>query len=1179
MPTIVHLRHRIHDARTLQRSNYSPEHRDHGNVEHEDIMMPRSRKLRPIHRGPSAPSPHREARRRALRRLAVEPLERRMLLAAVTGVDPLANSITAPTSTAIVATFDEVITGATATAQNFAVHSMQRGQLSGGAATVTAAGQTITFDPTSDFFPGENVQVTATAAIQGAATAVVPEVWHFRTAVNAGSGQFLDTGQNITPSADSAASGDLDGDGDLDIFLGGPSNSVWFNDGSGILSNAQSNLGSSITRGVEVGDLDGDGDLDAFAANQGTANVVWMNNGSGQFNSGQTLGNSGSYDVSLGDIDGDGDLDAFVANSFQANRVWVNNGSGAFSDSGQALGNFGSLGVELGDLDGDGDLDAFVANAFAGDRVWANNGAGVFTNSGQALGNHNSQDVSLGDLDGDGDLDAFVTHYAQGSRVWSNDGGGNFSNSGPLPGNLRGRGTSLGDLDGDGDLDAYVSNDFPHGNLVWENDGSGGFTDSGQSLNGHRSYHATLGDLDGDGDLDIFSANRGEYSSVYLNQNLQPSAALSIDNLTAVEAGGEATVTATLSSAHSVAVTLVLGISGTATTTDDYTISATEIVIPIGATTGSVTITAVQDTVDEPDETVIVDITAATNAQEAGTQQVTTTILDDDEPPMPNVTLSLDHSDIAEAAGVATFTVTLSETTTVPVTVDLGISGTAAATDYAASATQVEIAAGATTGSVTVTAVQDEVNEPDETVIVDITSVTNGNEDGDQQQTTTILDDDIPPSFAVTSLDSNGSGFQLEFTSSIDASEINIYDTQNAGFGAADVVVTGATSGPVTGSVIVGDSSVTFIKTGDPLAADTYTVTLRSAADGFKDTDGMLLDGDGDGTGGDDYSDSFAIDEVAGARTVSIPDFVRGPGQDVNLPADATTGIPISISDGENVRAADVRIAYDPARLEITGATAPAGGSVILNTTTTPGVAILVFFSSASLPAGTSTFINLEATIPAENASANYRGQQLLDLHAVTIGDGNDNEFPVTVDDALHFSTYFSDVSGNGRVNASDAAQVARFAALIDNGFAGSLVTDPILVGDISGNGRLNAADASLVARFAALIPVDQIPPIPGGIAISGVLAPANEDAAPPDVDGLARVSLRSQADAISANDGLGFAEYLATLEVIAPTDADPNEELEYGNGSDVCGDLGEDELIDEELVHGLAIDSLGSGG
>jgi len=302
--------------------------------------------------------------------------------------------------------------------------------------------------------------------------------------------------------------------------------------------------------------------------------------------------------------------------------------------------------------------------------------------------------------------------------------------------------------------------------------------------------------------------------------------------------------------------------------------------------------------------------------------------------------------------------------------------------------------------------------------------------------------------------------------------------------------LTGASSGPIAGSLVVSDRMVEFIRTGDPLAPDSYTVTLRSAANGFEDTGGLLLDGDGDGTPGDDYSSSFAVGEPAANQvTVGISDFVRGPGQDVNLPANVTTGIPLSLSDGTNIRAIDARITYDATRLNITAATvgadAPAGASVILNSST-PGLAILVYFSTNPLPAGEVVPINLTATVPTDNASANYGTQHVLDVHNVIISDGNDNESPVTENDALHVATFFADVTANGRINAADAAGIARVAALLDGGFANTSLSDPGLLGDISGNGRLNAADASLAAQSAALIPVDRIPPIPGGVVITG---------------------------------------------------------------------------------------------
>ena len=1019
--------------------------------------------------------------------MTAEQLERRMLLTTVTGVNPLANANSAPVSTDISATFDQDVVGGSATAQNFVVHgSVSRGQLTGGASSVSAAGAEITHDPANDFAAGELVSVTATAGISTTGGAANKYVWQFRTAAS-GSGELVDSGQNLLSGASQFVTlGDVDGDGDVDA-VEGAAGAVALNDGTGVFTDS----GQGLTPGgdLELGDIDGDGDLDVV----GTAEV-WTNNGSGVFtNTNQTFGGNTST-IAVGDLDGDGDLDAMVGVAYASNRVFFNDGNGIFSNSGQAnLGTASPTSIEFADLDGDGDLDAFASNNGPADQVFINDGSGVFTDSGQAMGGFQpSQDVELGDLDGDGDVDAFIANQTGANSVWLNEGDGVFINSGQSIGNHRSFGVALGDLDGDGDLDAFESNSWAlniaqQDSRIWLNDGAGAFSDSGLRFAPFFNYFSDIADLDGDGDLDVWMATNSQPSRVLINQNLVPNVTLSVDATTIAEAAGAATITASLSAAHTSPVTIELGVSGSATITDDYTLSATQIVIAAGDTSGAVTLTAVQDSGDEPNETVVVDITGVTNGQETGTQQVTVTIEDDDEAPMPDVTLSVDTAEIAEAAGVATFTVVLTEATTVPVTVDLALSGTAAATDFTVSATQVVVAAGDTSGSITVTAIQDEANEPAETVIVAISAVSGGNELGIQEQTVTIVDDDAPPSFVVTSLQAFDSVFRVEFANDLDGSELNLYDTANAGLGPADVVVTGAASGPISGSLVVGSSAVSFIKSGDPFAADTYTVTLRSATDGFKDAGAMLLDGDGDGTGGDDYVTSFMIDDApAGARTINVPDFVRGPGQDVSLPADQNVGIPITISDGDNVRAADVRIGYDPALLEITGATAPAGGTVVLNTTTTPGVAILVFFSSASLPAGSTTFINLQASVPTENASANYGSQQVLDLHSVTVGDGNDNEFPVVVDDALHVTSYFADVSGNGRINASDAAQVARFAALIDNGFGGSPNADPILTGDISGNGRINAADASRVAQFAALIDVPEIPAVPGGIAING---------------------------------------------------------------------------------------------
>ena len=145
----------------------------------------------------------------------------------------------------------------------------------------------------------------------------------------------------------------------------------------------------------------------------------------------------------------------------------------------------------------------------------------------------------------------------------------------------------------------------------------------------------------------------------------------------------------------------------------------------------------------------------------------------------------------------------------------------------------------------------------------------------------------------VTSLTPTSTGFTASFNEPFTLAPLNLYDTAAADFGPADVTLVGASTGPVRGSLIVSpdNQSITFVKTGGILAPDTYTVTLRSAANGFQDTSGGLLDGNGDGTTGDNYTTTFTV-APSSARVVAIPDFARGPGQPVNVPATGT-GLPL----------------------------------------------------------------------------------------------------------------------------------------------------------------------------------------------------------------------------------------------------------------------------------------------
>ncbi|OVE82582.1 hypothetical protein BVY04_00655 [bacterium M21] len=321
------------------------------------------------------------------------------------------------------------------------------------------------------------------------------------------------------------------------------------------------------------------------------------------------------------------------------------------------------------------------------------------------------------------------------------------------------------------------------------------------------------------------------------------------------EASGVATLTATLSAASSKDVTVNLAYSGTATGSGtDYTASGTTIVITSGNSSATGTVTATQDSLTEGDETIIVDISGVTNGTESGTQQETVTIVDDEA--IPSVVLTTDVSGIAEAAGMATLTATLATTSDLDVTVNLTYSGSAtgSGTDYTASASSILITAGNTTGTVTVTAAQDVLVEGNETVIVDIDSITNGTEDGVQQQTVTITDDDSGPivSLSVDNSTINETGGVATFTAtmtatSVDDVTVNLAFSGTATGSGTDYTLSGSsiviTAGNTTGTVTATASNEGVSEGDETIVVDIASVT-NGTEDGVQQQTVTITDGD-----------------------------------------------------------------------------------------------------------------------------------------------------------------------------------------------------------------------------------------------------------------------------------------------------------------------------------------------
>ena len=255
--------------------------------------------------------------------------------------------------------------------------------------------------------------------------------------LNDGGGIFTDSGQALgSESTLGGALGDVDGDLDLDIVVANyPSvfspgtNRLYLNDGGGIFTQSPQSLGTANNKAVALGRIDGDADLDLFVGVRGGPSKVWSNDGSGTFTvTPQSLGNASTNAVALGDLNGDGDLDAFLANS-GGNTVWFNGGNGHFTDSAQLLGSADTVAVHLFDADGDGDLDAWATNGDGSTQasaVWLNDGDGLFTDSGWALASMRAAKSAMGNLDGDLDLDVLVVSFFGDHQVWLNQ------NSGPI---------------------------------------------------------------------------------------------------------------------------------------------------------------------------------------------------------------------------------------------------------------------------------------------------------------------------------------------------------------------------------------------------------------------------------------------------------------------------------------------------------------------------------------------------------------------------------------------------------------------------------------------------------------------------------------------------------------------------------------------------------------------------
>ncbi len=301
---------------------------------------------------------------------------------------------------------------------------------------------------------------------------------------NDGAMKFTDVtdeaGARRTDWVNALATGDVDRDGDTDLYLACFGRDVYLRNDDGVFVDAtqESGLGSELWgAGCAFADVDLDGDLDLFVANyvdfdlnnppaggkrdviegvevgwgpvgenkqginKGAANRFYLGDGQGKFTEAteafgfQLPEPQCSYAAIFSDVDSDGYPDLLIANDLQPCNLFMNRAGKSFVDEGQKRGfafdadgrATSAMGFAVADVDHDGDQDVFRSNFdFEANSYHQNTGSGSFRERAGQLGLAETTMDRLGwscgffDAELDGDLDLLVANghvYPQASEI------------------------------------------------------------------------------------------------------------------------------------------------------------------------------------------------------------------------------------------------------------------------------------------------------------------------------------------------------------------------------------------------------------------------------------------------------------------------------------------------------------------------------------------------------------------------------------------------------------------------------------------------------------------------------------------------------------------------------------------------------------------------------------------
>ena len=346
----------------------------------------------------------------------------------------------------------------------------------------------------------------------------------------------------------SAAWGDYDADGDMDVVISGETHgdkltTLYRNNGGTFAAVATPFIGVQNAI-LAWGDFDNDGDLDLVVGGETDTGVVTRlyRNNAGTFVQAQALTGLAAGSAVWGDYDNDGDLDLLIcgitgltANSPVLTLLYRNNG-GILTSVPTSLPPAYLGSVAWGDYDSDGDLDVLIMGATGGGfsiiaDIFRNDGNGAFTNINAGLPPADLGNAAWADYDNDGDLDVAMVgnSFSPVAKIFRNDNSA-FTDIGAGLTNVIWAWTSWGDYDNDGDLDLCVTGYNTDTSLpetrVYRND-AGVFPNSGATLEPMYLGQNYWADFNNDGRLDLLlvgqrDVNLGYAAWLYRNTNAAP---------------------------------------------------------------------------------------------------------------------------------------------------------------------------------------------------------------------------------------------------------------------------------------------------------------------------------------------------------------------------------------------------------------------------------------------------------------------------------------------------------------------------------------------------------------------------------------------------------------------------------------------------------------------------------